>query len=358
MGEKDFAKIKGSNPFGNQMKLLWHHDKMHSFLKTGSCFPIQIELNATNVCNLACKWCISDYSHKPEALEKVALKKFLREFKDCGGRSISWTGGGEPTCHKDIKELIEAAAAIGLRQGMMTNGLFNPSLAETLGNNLEWIRISLDTADRENYKEIKGVDGLNAVLNNIRLLTKYKARVVTNINLSRLNFPYILETTIKSKELGANGIQIRPVLPRYYYDEAEDKEFFQNCITGLDELKKIEGNGFQVFISYDKFNEIIDGTLGKITYDSCQYHNFICALNADGNLCVCMHHLGDGRFNFGNIYNNSFREIWESGKRKEVMDYCLNLDFKKCQVCCKGHEINKFLQFLQRPDPKSNPDFF
>lgn len=358
MGKKEFGKISGANPFGNQMKLLWHMDRIYPFLTEGSAIPIQIELNATNVCNLSCKWCISDYSHKKESLDTVKLKKFLAEFKEMGGKSISWTGGGEPTCHKDIKELIEFAASIGLKQGMMTNGVFNPQLAETIGNNLDWVRISLDTANKENYKTIKGLDALDIVLKNIKLLSQYKSRVVTNINLSEWNLPDVMETAIKSKEMGAQGMQIRPVLPRYYYKEKLDKGFFEKCTPELDRVKSVEDEKFQVFISYDKFNEIIEDRLGKIDYEACQYHNFVCALNADGNLCVCMHHLGDEKFDFGSIYKMSFKEIWNSDKRKQVINNCKKIDFNNCQVCCKGHEINKFLHFLQNPNPKSNPEFF
>jgi radical SAM protein with 4Fe4S-binding SPASM domain len=90
----------------------------------------------------------------------------------------------------------------------------------------------------------------------------------------------------------------------------------------------------------------------------CVAHFFVCILNADGDLCVCMYHLGDKRFSFGNIDEQSLSDIWRGAKRREVLDLCSNhLDLETCQVCCKGHEINKFLQLVQTPDPAMDVNF-
>ncbi len=93
-------------------------------------------------------------------------------------------------------------------------------------------------------------------------------------------------------------------------------------------------------------------------YDRCVYHYFTCILNADGDLCVCMYHLGDRRFSFGNIYESSVAEIWHSEQRRKVVAMCLNaLDFSTCQACCKGHEINKLIHFIDHPDPAADINF-
>ena len=107
-------------------------------------------------------------------------------------------------------------------------------------------------------------------------------------------------------------------------------------------------------MSWDKFKDLEQPDFGR-TYKKCLSHFFICILNADGDLCVCMYHLGDKRFSFGNIYEQWVADILG---RREVLDHCSNnLDLETCQVCCKGHEINKFLHLVENPDLAQDVNF-
>jgi radical SAM protein with 4Fe4S-binding SPASM domain len=359
----EFERIFGSNPYGNQLKLFWHFRRMCEFFKTGSTFPIQVELNATNYCNMACRWCLTEYSHNNEFLPINLLERFFIEFHALGGKSIDWTGGGEPTAYPHFKRAVCKAAEAGLRQGLMTNGLFKPELITTLINNFTWIRISLDSSNAEKYGKMKGVNekAVGLVMNNIRELCRYseRPRIVVNINLSDWNYPDLEKTILDAKECGVDGLQIRPVLPQpgKVYTRKETR-FFQRFLREISRYKVHDSREFQVFLSNDKFSDVISGNVYERCYDKCQYHQFIIVLNANGDLCVCTHHLGDERFTFGNIRNTSLEKIWEGTKRQKVLEFCDNLDFADCQVCCKGHELNKLLHFIQNPNPKSDPDFF
>lgn len=361
---KLFEKISGSNPYGNQNKLLWHMPRICEFMNSGSTFPIQVELNPTNNCNMACKWCLTEYAHKKEDMDIEALKRFLREFAELGGKSIDWTGGGEPSMYPHIDEAIQYAAEVGLKQGMMTNGLFKPSLVETLVENMTWVRVSLDSTDNDSYCEMKGVGprSLQKVLDNMRGMCEYETRprVVANVNLSRWNYPTLEQTVLDAREQGIDGFQVRPVLPQPGELISDSEvDFYRDVVGRLDGLKKYERKGFQVFFSYDKFLDMISGDVYLRPYEKCQYHQFIVVLNANGDLCVCTHHLGDDRFTFGNVYESSVGEIWKSDRRKQTLRFCdRQLDFKECQICCKGHELNKLLYFIQNPNPRSDPDFF
>jgi cyclic pyranopterin phosphate synthase len=361
--EKGFDKISGSNPYGNQNKLLWHMPRICEFLNSGSTFPIQVELNPTNNCNMACKWCLTEYAHKKEDIDIGVLKKFLKEFAELGGRSIDWTGGGEPSIYPHIGEAIEYASEVGLKQGMMTNGLFNSSLVDILVENMTWVRFSLDSTDNDSYCEMKGVGhgAMKRVLENMRSMCEFdkRPRVVANVNLSMWNYPHLEQTVIDAREQGIDGFQVRPVLPGPGGKISQEEiGFYRDVVGKLEALKKHERDGFQVFFSYDKFLDMVSGDVYLRPYDKCQYHQFIVVLNANGDLCVCTHHLGDERFTFGNVYDHSVREIWESDMRGRTIEYCNQLDFSECQVCCKGHELNKLLFFIQNPNPRSDPDFF
>jgi len=363
MPEKKYIQMRGINPFSLQTKILWHHDRLFNFLNKGSSFPVEIEINPTNYCNEKCVWCISSYSHKKEeGIDKDVLLRFIEEYKEMGGKSIIWSGGGEPTCYPHLKEAILKAAKLGIKQGLMTNGFFNEDLIPILGKHMGWVRFSLDTADKERYKKMKGVDAFDTVVKNIKLLTKTPVRVVTNMNMAEWNVDEIEKMAEFSKEIGADGFQIRPILGRPYgdsYNKQSDKEFILKQWKRLQDLDKFKEEKFKVFISWDKFHDVIDeeNNHGRI-YNKCQYHHFIAVLNSNGEFTVCMYRLNDPKFVFGNVNEKSLKEIWNSDKRKEVIDHCDNkIDFSKCQVCCKGHELNKFLHRIQNPIKSSDPDF-
>lgn len=359
--DKAFQRVERENPFGARAKLLWHTDRLCSFLREGSAFPVHVEISPTNICNMSCEWCISSYLRSKDTIGLGILSAFLEEFHEMGGKAIGWSGGGEPTCYPHLAEAIMQAADIGLEQGLFTNGLFSKRLINVIGENMTWVRLALDTTDKRSFMKKKGVNGkaMCKILTNMLELSEYPTRLITNTELAAWNADHMVDFIETSKRFGADIAQIRPVLPRPYMNEKVDTEFYIAQHKKLCEYEQMSDKDFQVFISWDKFDDFIGGEPYGRTYDKCQYHHFFCVLNANGDLGVCMYRLDDPNFIFGNIYTKTVKDIWESDKRKEVIRYCNDeIDFKKCQICCKGSELNKMLHFMQNPNPKSDPDFF
>jgi radical SAM protein with 4Fe4S-binding SPASM domain len=289
------------------------------------------------------------------------LISFLNEFRALGGYAIGWSGGGEPTLYPHLAEAIEAAADIGLEQGLFTNGLFSKRLIKVLGENMTWVRFALDTVDKESFSKKRGVteNALGTVLNNMKQLSGYPTRIISNTELAAWNADHMEDFIETSKQYGADIVQIRPALPRPYMNEKVDRAFYIGQLPKLREYEQMGDKDFQVFISWDKFDDLTRGEPYGRTYDKCQYHHFFCVLNANGDMGVCMYRLDNPNFIFGNIYAKTVKEIWEGNKRKEVIKYCNGqIDFSECQICCKGLELNKILHFIQNPNPKSDPDFF
>ena len=62
----------------------------------------------------------------------------------------------------------------------------------------------------------------------------------------------------------------------------------------------------------------------------------------------CSVYLGDERFFYGNIYEQSFQEIWEGQKRLNSLRWVENeLDASQCRVNCRMDEINRYLWDLK-----------
>ena len=65
--------------------------------------------------------------------------------------------------------------------------------------------------------------------------------------------------------------------------------------------------------------------------------------------------LGNEKFLYGNIYENSFEEIWTGTKRQESLNYVRNeLNIHECRINCRMDKINSYLWELQNPSKHVN----
>ncbi len=346
----NYVRLKGNNPFGAQAKMLLYTDRLNEYLTKGDTRPIEMEINLTNRCNLSCFWCINQNFRNQEELDDEALCKFMQSFRAMGGKSLVFSGGGEPTLYSYFEAVTVVARLEGIKLGLMTNGIYPKSFTDLIGNNFQWVRFSLDTLDSEKYKKWKGADGVRKVLDNICALSGYPVHVGVNCNIS-------LEHTIKDiksflwlKNV-VSYLQFRPVLPRYFLKESTkiNKELWKYLAKHKHKIDFIN-------LSNDKLSDLKTKTY--FPFRSCEGHFFVPVLNANGDVCVCMYHPDDQRFVFGNIYKTDFKKVWKSARRKKVIEFVRGLDYHKhCQICCKLTETNRFLDYIRNPEEVRDHEF-
>lgn len=343
-----YVDVNSKNPFGSQAKMFIHADRVGSYITIGDTYPIFMELNLTDKCNLRCSWCISENRGNKDTLDADVLLKFNKEFYEMGGKAVTFSGGGEPTLHKDFIRLTRETKKIGLDLGLMTNGLFNKKLIKVIDNHFRWIRVSVDFVNPKKYKASKGVDGIKIVKENI--LSFKKTKVGVNCNISSEHEMRDIIEIMEAFHEKVNYIQFRPVLPRYFVPG--EKPELNNEVWDYLHLNKKEN----VNISLDKYMDLQE--LNYFPFDSCEGHFFSPILDANGDIKICMYHPGKPEFSFGNIYKNSFEEIWKSEKRKKAIDFVRKLDYnKKCQMCCKLYELNKLITFINNPPEEIDKNF-
>ena len=278
-----------------------------------------------------------------------------------GGKAITFAGQGEPTFYKYFVDAVNIAKECNLKIGLMTNGVYRKSLNEVIGNNFEWIRISLDTIDSESYKKWKNVDGVSVIMKNIEILKQYKVKVGINCNVGdNITVDHAKEMINWATENnGVDYLQFRPILPRYYKKEETDYKINKKSEINSkvwDYIDTKTKNNSKINLSDDKRLELLNGT--AYNFRSCEGHFFEPILAATGEIKVCTYHPNDPKLTFGNIYNSSFKEIWGSQQRKSAIDYVRKLNYpKKCQMCCKLSEPNKLIDFLKHPEEMVDLDF-
>ena len=108
--------ISDSKRFNPQGKILVHYEKVKKYFKTGTVDPITIEIDPSNACNHSCPFCISGHLHlskfkgteffNRQMMNKRVLMKLVKDLSNTNIKSISWTGGGEPTMNPNLKQAI------------------------------------------------------------------------------------------------------------------------------------------------------------------------------------------------------------------------------------------------------------
>ncbi len=149
-----------------------------------------VRISLTDVCNLRCVYCMPEkmtFRKKQELLTDEEVLRLIRLFGGIGFRKVRFTGG-EPTLRSSLVEIIRATReTAGIESvGLTTNGILLDNLARPLGEaGLDSVNISIDTLDRDRFREITRWGNLDDVFAGIRAATKEGLRIKLNCVVSR-----------------------------------------------------------------------------------------------------------------------------------------------------------------------------
>ena len=234
----------------NTNKLFHYRDDLKKIANGEIVPPAKLQIDLTNKCNNRCVWCfydihnISEFSRK-DSLSEEAVNATLESFKKIGGRSIEWTGGGEPTVSPIFLSVVKKAESLGLRQSLVTNGkLLGGDIADAV-TEFDWVRISLNSATQEMYKKQHGNDSYYKVIDNICAFALIKNRdCVFGISTIADNVNYVdmYNMTEAAYYWGADNVRIGLAMT-----PGNDKIFsdWDKVDTLMRQCKTLENNKFR-----------------------------------------------------------------------------------------------------------------
>lgn len=128
-----------------------------------------LRVSLTDRCNLRCTYCMPaeglDWAPTETILSGDELIRLIRIFTDEGVTEVRFTGG-EPLLRADLEQIIEGVASLpdAPSISLTTNGIGLDTRARRLRDaGLTRINVSLDTLDRERFKELTRRDRIDRV---------------------------------------------------------------------------------------------------------------------------------------------------------------------------------------------------
>jgi GTP 3',8-cyclase len=372
-----------SEIFNPNNKILANADRVIELLETGNAPPVLVEVDPSNTCNHGCYFCISSYIHLPESkdletfnrsvMPRDILLNACKDFVKMGVRAVNWTGGGEPTINKHLKEAMIYLGQNKIKMGMFTNGtlLDKWNLFETIVDNMTWIRFSIDAGTRETYNSIrrsrknqdwdKMISNLNTLIDLNNKKNK-KIDIGVGFVITPDTYKEIVDFANNFKDLDLNYCQFKPEIVNREREGGvqRDVDFWNNKVEPLlKEAKEILGKKFEIN-GYKLTDLIKDPALYGRTYKKCLGSQIQPCVGADGHVYVCPNHRGYKQYSYGSLHDKSFEEIWNDVEaRKSIMNTIDNVEcYSNCTQLCKPHESNKTVWMLhEKYNNLSNADW-
>lgn len=303
--------------------------------------PFYVYLSLSNICNANCIFC----DVRQNKLKKCSIDvyKLIDELKELGTKYIQFTGGGEPFINDDIFNYIDYCTKKKIKVIFISNGLnLNEEKIKRLSSyKIHAVFFSIDSSDSKIHDKIRGVNGIwNKVTNNINLIKKYmpKVKIVLNHVLNVDNIDEF-EKFIRMKEK-YNFDYINPIVVKDFeemFPKKDQIERYNNNLTKYYELvKKLKIDFLQDDINFFRENVSNEGDRNTNIDLKCVYPSFCSFVDAPSGFvypCDCSIHRDRKIYKIGDLHNNSFKEIWNGEKRKDLKEKLLNSELN-CKMKC------------------------
>jgi MoaA/NifB/PqqE/SkfB family radical SAM enzyme len=345
-------------------KLFGHLDHLVALRDGKYLAPINVEIDLSNRCDLKCAGCHFAYTHvrgpwtgkqdKPDGyipggdlMDLNLACDMLNQLADYGIKSVTWTGGGEPTLHKDFDTITAYAAYNGLEQGIYTHGgHITGERAAWMKYYFEWIYFSFDAWDVDSYKLHKGVNRFDKVCENIRNIVAIpgKATIGMGFLLTRDNYRHIYVMQQLARDLGVDYAQFRPLIdfaPNEPNVLLEDTSWIDEAIGLLQQY----GDDPFIIADVGRFRRYQKWT--GHGYSTCFWSALQTVITPNGKVwrCTNKREYPDGLI--GDLAVESFAELWERSGGSCGFNAA-------CRISCKGDPGNETLNQLYQQTPHAN----
>ena len=343
-------------------KLIYHPDRVAAWLRGENVYPLYMEISPAGSCNHRCVFCGLDFmDYQRRFLDTGLLIERLEEMGRLGLRSVMHAGEGEPFLHRDMAAIVEHTHAAGIETAFTTNAtLMTPEISRRILPHTAWIKVSFNAGRAATYAAIHRTKEahFHLALDNLRAAVAIRAEhghactLGLQILLLPENRDEIEELAGIARDLGLDYLVVKPYSqhPQSHTDRYKDVDYG----FAEDLAARLEAYRTERFSPIVRLRTIHKWQEKDRPYERCLALPFWSYLDAGGNVWGCSVFLGDERFLYGNIAEQTFQEIWEGEKRRASMEWFRSqFDPSHCRINCRMDEINRYLWDLTHPPAHS-----
>lgn len=336
------------------LKLLRHADRVEASLRGDVVYPISVEIDLSNTCPHDCPFCSFGTSVSQGYRQQnwvtfpgPRMLTLLEELAECGVKSVTFTGGGEPLVHKQAPAIFEKASAVGLEWGLVTNGfLLKGAVADVVAKSAKFVRVSLDAGTPETHQFTHGLPAgqsqYHQILDNIRALRE-KADAAERAEplvigasfcVMDENWRELYQGAKNVKDHGGDYLEVRPTYPTDWRGDGWGQALSPSHYKAVDiELQHarlhLDDDDFQIVGMRERFESAAHEKPVK-NYLECRIGDLTTVIGADGRGWHCCVQRGQDYFTYGSFLNHSFKDVWTGRSRQKLIE---GIDVGKCPRC-------------------------
>lgn len=340
------------NEFSN-LKAAWHIDRIAKLRAKQDIAPTHVQLIISDLCNQDCGFCAyrmeggfstelfadSEGNKNPKRFiptEKV--KEILRDCSEMGVGAIEFTGGGEPTVHPDWEDILDFAQCLGLKTGLVTNGIrLKPS---KVLERLTWLRISLDAGNQVTYETVRRSRAWPKAMAALELGARLKGPLVgVGFVVTLENHFEIVDAVSLVKSKGIPYIRLSAMFSQQgskYYEGIRERIDDQRLMA-----RTFEDENFRVV---DFFGDRIkDLDLAAPDYDFCGFQQFVNYIGGDLKVYTCCTNAYTKHGEIGDLSNMRYRDWLKTARR-------FDFDARQCHHC-QFNDKNRVINYMVQEPP-------
>ena len=270
-------------------------------------------------------------------LSETAMKKIPADAEKYKIKTVIFSGGGDPLLNKHTIPTALKLKELKIRVGINNQGylLENPDA-------FDFVRYSIDAANRDTYKKVHGVDGWERINKNIAHHKKLRDEgLVSEMGIAFLitpdNWQETYDFCVWANRFEPDFIHIRPAFLDFDFLNLRFpgggllmKEKIVPILQGF--ADKIEKEFKNVFFKVSAF----EGYWTKKLYSKCRANTLIAVTSGDGAFLVCQDRgisASENYLRWGDYNKQSFENIWWSDEHIKVMN---NIDLANCPRCVEN----------------------
>jgi len=333
----------------DSQKLMYHPERViqvknvETWADAKEVYPIYVEISPVGACNHRCTFCAVDYlGYEANTMDATVWNRQITGMAELGIKSVMMAGEGEPLLHKNINKMVSDTLSEGVDVAFTTNGVLLNQL-ETL-DKCSWVKVSLNAGTKESYADIHRTKekDWDTVWANLEDAVKRKGNCTIGVQAVLLpeNATDMYKLAEKCRSIGVDYLVIKPYSQHKSSINKIAIDYTQHYKMA-DNLRHMSHKGFEVIFRENAMQRYSESD----RYEKCHATPFLWAyIMATGDVYGCSAYLLDERFNYGNINESSFQEIWTSDQREANYNYVKNeMDISDCRKNCRMESANRYL---------------